>query len=158
MNAGSAAVLNPVDKFIECHLISQLESLLALVKGDNAIPGIANESEFEIALKLLAPDFSSSLFGTQQIQRRQDPVFSSAVPGPRRLHLVFDLPQIQMRFPGLSQNGPDAGRARLGYFYENALVLVRDHGPAAMNYGSELVMGRPGLEPGTNALKERRFT
>jgi hypothetical protein len=37
-------------------------------------------------------------------------------------------------------------------------MFVRDHYPAAMKYRSEGVMGRPGLEPGTNALKGRCST
>ena len=62
------------------------------------------------------------------MQRSQNPIFSSAVARPIGLHLVFDLPQIEMWFPRFAQNGPDAGRACLGHFYENALVIMRDHG------------------------------
>ena len=150
MNAGGAAVLNPVDKFVERHFISELERFGALVKRDDAVPRIANESEFEVGLKLFATDFSPALFRKQQIQRRENPVFSSAVTRPIRLHLVLDLPQIQMRFPRFAQNSPDTGRARLGHFYENALMFVRDHCPAAMKYENDEMMDRPGLEPGTN--------
>jgi hypothetical protein len=32
-----------------------------------------------------------------------------------------------MWFPRFAQNGPDTGRARLGHFYKNALMFVRDH-------------------------------
>src|SRR6476660_4362528 len=32
-----------------------------------------------------------------------------------------------MRFPGLTDNGPDAGRSGLRHLDENAFVFVRDH-------------------------------
>ncbi len=47
--------------------------------------------------------------------------------GPIRLHMIFDLPQIQVRFPGFAEDASDAGRTSLGHLYENALVIVRDH-------------------------------
>jgi hypothetical protein len=127
VNAGGAAVLNPIDKFVERHFVPELLRLVALVKRDDAIPRIANESKFEVGLELLASNFSPALFRKQQIERGQNPVFSSAEARPIRLHLIFDLPQIQMRFPRFSQNRPNAGRARLGHFYENAFVFMRDH-------------------------------
>jgi hypothetical protein len=52
--------------------------------------------------------------------------------------------------PSLAQNRSDTGRACLGHFYENAFMSVRDHCPAVMKYGSDEMMGRSGLEPGTN--------
>ena len=131
MNASGAAELNPIDKFVEGHFASELQRLRALVKRDDAVPRIANESELEIGLKLLAADFSPALFRKQQIQGRQNPVFSPPVARPIRLHLIFDLPQIQMWFPSLTKNRADAGRACLWHFYENALVLMRDHGKEA---------------------------
>ena len=48
---------------------------------------------------------------------------------PISLHVIFDLPQIEMRFPCLAENGPDTGRARLGYLNEDGLVFVADHVP-----------------------------
>jgi len=45
-----------------------------------------------------------------------------------------------MWFPCLAENRPDARRAGLGHLYENAFVFVRDHRPAAMEYGSSEVM------------------
>ena len=157
MNASGAAVLNPIDKFVERHFIPELNRLGALVERDDTVPRIPNKPEFEVGLELLVSDFSAALFGTQQIQRRQNPVFPSAVARPIGLHLIFDLPQIQMRFPCFAQNSPDAGRARLGHFNKNAFVLMRDHCCAAMKRVME-AMGRPGLEPGTNALKGRCST
>jgi hypothetical protein len=44
-----------------------------------------------------------------------------------RLHLVFDLPQIQMRLPGFAENGSNAARGGLGDLNENALVFVANH-------------------------------
>src|SRR5262245_26457690 len=128
MNASGAAELNPIDKIVEDHFVSELQGLDALVKRDDAVPRIANESEFEIGLELLASDFSAAFFRTQQIQRRQNPILSSPVACPIRLHLIFNLPEIQMWFPRFAQNGPDTGRACLGHLYENALVFMRNHG------------------------------
>src|SRR6266699_715903 len=65
-------------------------------------------------------NFSPSLFRKKQIQSRYYPVLSSAVPRPIHLHLVFNLPQIQMRFPCLAKNGPDAGRASLWHLNKDA--------------------------------------
>src|SRR6266511_3217137 len=62
VNASGAAVLNPIDKFVERHLFSELQRLSALVKRDDAVPRIANESEFEVGLELFASDFSPALF------------------------------------------------------------------------------------------------
>ena len=133
MNAGGAAVLDPIDKLVEGHLISELQCFSALIQRDNAVPRIAHKPELEVGLELFAPEFSSALFGEKQIQTRQDPIFSSAVLRPIRLHLVFYLPKIQMRSPRLAKNGPDAGRAGLGHLNENAFVFMRDH-PAASFY------------------------
>ena len=47
--------------------------------------------------------------------------------GPICFHVIFDLPQIQVRFPGFAKDGSDAGRTSLGHLDENAPVLVRDH-------------------------------
>ena len=47
--------------------------------------------------------------------------------GPISLHVIFDLPQIQVRFPRFAEDASDAGRTSLGHLDENALVLVRDH-------------------------------
>ena len=63
-----------------------------------------------------------------------------------------------MWFPSFPENGPHAGRARLGHLNKNAFVFVRDHSLTAMGHGSDEAMGRPGLEPGTNALKGRCST
>ena len=124
MNAGGAAVLNPIDKIIERHFFSELQRLGALIKRDDAVPRVANEAEFEVGLELLSPDFSPALFREQQIQRSQNPVFSSAVARPICLHLVFDLPQIQMWFPSFAENSANAGRARLGHLDEDAFMFV----------------------------------
>ena len=127
VNTSRAAVLDPVDKLFESHLVLELERLGALVERDDAVPRVANKSEFKVSLELLSPDFSPALFRKHHIERRQNPVLSSAVMRPIVFHLVFDLPQIEMWFPRLTENGPNAGRAGLGDFDENALVLVRDH-------------------------------
>src|SRR6266516_5830954 len=127
VNAGCTAVLDPIDKLFECHLVSELQRFGALIERDNAIPRIAHKSELEVRLELFAPNFSPSLFRKKQIQSRYYPVLSSAVPRPIHLHLVFNLPQIQMRFPCLAKNGPDAGRASLWHLNKDAFVLMRDH-------------------------------
>ena len=57
----------------------------------------------------------------------QNTVLSPAVVGPMVFHLVFDLPQIQMRFPRFTENGPNTGRAGLGHLYENAFILMANH-------------------------------
>ena len=127
MNAGGAAVLNPIDKFIECHFFSELQRLGALIKRDDAVPRVANKAEFEVGLELLAPDFSPALFRKQQIPGRHNPIFSSSVARPICLHLIFDLPQVEMWFPSFAQNRPDTGRTGLGHLDEDALVFMRDH-------------------------------
>ena len=53
--------------------------------------------------------------------------------GPIIFHPDFDLPQVQMRPPRFTENGPDAGRAGLWHLDENAFMFVRDH-PAASFY------------------------
>ena len=131
VNASAAAVLDPIDKFLERHFVPELQSLSALVERDNAVPGVANKPEFEVSLELLAPDLPPALFRKQQIQRSQNPVLSSAVARPIRLHLVLDLPQIKMRLPCFAENGSDTGRTSLWHLNEDAFVFVRDHNPIA---------------------------
>ena len=64
-----------------------------------------------------------------------------------------------MRFPCFAQNSPDAGRARLGHLNEDTFVFVRDHCSGCNGVSGNIeAMGRPGLEPGTNALKGRCST
>ena len=92
MDAGGAAVLDPIDKLLERHFVSELPHFFALIKRNNSVPGVANEPELKVGLELLSPDFSSALFRKQQIERGQNPVLSPAVVRPIRLHLVFDLP------------------------------------------------------------------
>src|SRR6266487_3745981 len=92
VNAGSTAVLDPIDKLFEGHLVPDLQRFGALIERDNAIPWVANKAELEVRLELFAPNFSPLLFRTQQIKSRHYPVLSSAVPRPIHLHLVFDLP------------------------------------------------------------------
>ena len=127
VNTSRAAVLDPVDELFEGHFVSELDSFRALIEGNGAVPGVTNKSELEVGLELLSPDFSPALFRKHHIERRQNPVLSSAIARPISFHLVFDLPQVEMRFPCFAENGPNAGRAGLGYLYENAFVLVRDH-------------------------------
>src|SRR5439155_12041236 len=119
VNAGCTAILDRIDKLFECHLVSELQPFGALIERDNAIPWVAHKSALEVRLELFAPDYSPLLFRTQQIKSRQNPIFSATITRPIRLHLVFDLPQIQMRFPCFAQNGPHAGRARLRYLNKN---------------------------------------
>jgi hypothetical protein len=73
---------------------------------------------------LFAPGFSPALFRLQQIQRGYDAVLSSAEFGPASFHQLFDLPQIQMRFPRFPKNCPDACRASLGHLDEDTFVFV----------------------------------
>ena len=131
MNASGAAVLNPINKLFEVYLVSKLQRFGALIERDNAVPRVAHKTELEVGLELLVSDFSPALFRAQQIKASQNPIFSSAIARPIGLHLVFDLPQIQMWFPRFAQNGPHAGRPGLGHLNEDAFVFMRDHCPAA---------------------------
>src|SRR5438046_4643805 len=68
-----------------------------------------------------------------------------------------------MRFPSFAQNGPHAGRARLGHLNKDAFILVRDHvqwrwSMGATEWRSNGALGRPGLEPGTNPERFRCCT
>ena len=86
MHACGAAVLDPIDKLFEAHLVPELQGFGALVQLHDAVPWIANKSEFEIGLELPAPGFSSALFRRQQIQRGPNAVASSAEFGPGCFH------------------------------------------------------------------------
>lgn len=57
METGTATVLNPMNKLIETHSVSELQSFSAFVKRDNAIPWIADKAELEVGFKLLSTDF-----------------------------------------------------------------------------------------------------
>src|SRR4051794_29977622 len=124
MNACGTAVLDPVDKLFETHLVPQLQRFSALIERYNPIPRIANKSELEIGLKLLATEFSAALFRQEQIECGHDPVFSSPILSPCRFHELLDLPQIQVRLPCFAENPSDARRSGLGHLHENAFVLV----------------------------------
>jgi hypothetical protein len=63
-----------------------------------------------------------------------------------------------VRLPCLTQNGPDACRASLRHLDKNTFVFVGDHRAAGLKCGNVRSVGRPGLEPGTNALKGRCST
>jgi len=127
MNAGGAAVLDPIDKLLERHFVSELPHFFALIKRNNSVPGVANEPELKVGLELLTPGAASVLLWQCEIKNFQRPVRSPAHMRPIILHVIFDLPQIQVRLPWFPQNCPDAGRASLGNFNENAFVFVRDH-------------------------------
>lgn len=62
VNASAAAVLDPVHKLLKCHFIFELQSLIPFIKRDDAVPRVANKSELEVGLELLASDFPSALF------------------------------------------------------------------------------------------------
>src|SRR6266513_4014741 len=59
MDAGAAAVLDPIDKFFESHFVSELDGFRALIEGNGAVPGVTNKSELEVSLELFSPDFES---------------------------------------------------------------------------------------------------
>src|ERR1043166_4487569 len=126
MNASRAAVLDPFDKLLERHLIAELPFFFALIKRNDAIPWIANESKFKVALKLFLPGIDPSLFRQRQIKHFHDAIFSTAHMCPIILHVILDLPETEMRFPRLSQNSANTGRASLGHLNKNAFVFVRD--------------------------------
>ena len=109
MYACGTAVLYPIDKLFEAHLVPELQGFGALVQRHNAVPWIANKSEFEIGLELSVSGLSPSLFGLQQIKRGHDAVLSSAEFGPGRFHHLSYLPQIQMRLPRFAENCANAG-------------------------------------------------
>jgi len=46
-----------MNKLIETHSVSELQSFSAFVKRDNAIPWIADKAELEVGFKLLSTDF-----------------------------------------------------------------------------------------------------
>src|SRR5438046_9829488 len=119
MDAGAAAVLKTIDKFLEIHCVSELDSFRALIEGNGAVPGVTNKSELEVGLELFSSDPHSPLFRQGEIQDFQNTVLSPPVVRPIVFHLVFDLPQVEMRFPRFTENGPTAGRAGLGYLYAN---------------------------------------
>jgi hypothetical protein len=127
MDARGAAVLNPIDKLLERHFVSELPHFLALIKRNDAVPGVANEPELKVGLELLTPGAASVLLWQCEIKNFQDPVRSSAHMRPITLHVIFNLPQIQVGLPWSAQNGSDARRGSLGNFNENAFVFVRDH-------------------------------
>jgi hypothetical protein len=124
MDTRGAAVLNPIDKLLERHFVSELPHFLALIKRNDAVPRVANEPELEVGLELLTTGVASVLLWQCEIKNFQDPVRSPAHLRPITLHVIFDLPQIQVRLPWPAQNGPDAGRASLGNLNENAFVFV----------------------------------
>ena len=43
MDAGGAAVLDPINKLLERHFVSELPDFFALIKRNNSVPGVANE-------------------------------------------------------------------------------------------------------------------
>src|SRR6266850_2022707 len=127
MDTRGAAVLNPIDKLLERHFVSKVPHFLALIKRNDAVPGVANEPELEVGLELLTTGVASVLLWQCEIKNFQYPVRSPAYMRPITLHVILDLPQIQVGLPWSAQNGSDAGRASLGNFNENAFVFVRDH-------------------------------
>src|SRR5213076_3002367 len=54
VNASCAAVLNPIDKLIEGHLVPDLQRFRALIKRHHAVPWVAHKSELEVGLELFA--------------------------------------------------------------------------------------------------------
>src|SRR5882724_9509461 len=124
MHACGAAVMDPIDKLFEVHLVPKPYCFRALIQRYNPVPWIANKSELEIGFELPAPGFSPALFRHQQIECGHEPVPSSAIISPGRFHQLLDLPQIQVRLPCLTENGPDACRASLRHLDEDASMFV----------------------------------
>src|SRR5438067_7203989 len=127
MHACGTAVLDPIDKLVEAHVVPELQRLRAFIERYNPVPRIANKSELEIGFELFASGFSPALFRHQQIEGGHDPVPSSAIISPGGFHQLLDLPQIQVRLPCLPKNCPDACRASLRHLDEDAFVLMRNH-------------------------------
>jgi hypothetical protein len=57
VETGTATILNPIDKFIEAHSVSELQSFSAFVKRNNAVPWIAHKAELEVGFELLSTNF-----------------------------------------------------------------------------------------------------
>ena len=109
MDAGRAAKLDPLDEFVEGHFVFHLHRLGALVQGDDAVPRVADEAEFEVALELSPADLDLALARKQLIERGADPVGSAPELRPGIFHQRFDLHQIQMRDVSFAQHRTDAG-------------------------------------------------
>jgi hypothetical protein len=95
MDAGGAAVLDPIDKLLERHFVSEFPHFFALIKRNNSVPGVANEPELKVGLELLTSGAASVLLWQCEIKNFQRPVRSPAHMRPITLHVIFDLPQIQ---------------------------------------------------------------
>src|SRR5438045_2676111 len=124
MDAGGAAELDPVDELVKGHFVFHLDRLDAFVERDDAVPGVADEAEFEVALELTPADVDLALLWEEVIKRTADPVRSPPKSRPRIFHQRFDLNEIEMRNVSLAQNCADAGRAGLGHLDEDAFVFV----------------------------------
>src|SRR6476660_258612 len=109
MNAGAAAILNPMDELFEGHLPTHLHCFIALIERDDTIPGIANKSELKVTLKLLTSPFFPTLRRQCKIQPFQYSIFSSPAHNPVAFHQSFDLTQVQMGLNRLSQHVAHAG-------------------------------------------------
>jgi hypothetical protein len=127
VNAGAAAVLNPIDEFIERHFCPQFQGFLSFVEGNHSVPRIAHESKFEIAIKLLLPDSLASLWRQHWIENFSDPVFPATTNRPIALHQRLDLPEVEMRPDRFAQNSSNTGRPSFWHLNKNAFVLMRDH-------------------------------
>src|SRR5204863_6638958 len=92
MDAGGAAVLDPIDKLLERHFVSELPHFFALIKRNNSVPVVANEPELKVGLELLTPGAASVLLWQCEIKNFQRPVRSPAHMRPIILHVIFDLP------------------------------------------------------------------
>ena len=68
MNARAAAVLNPIDKFVERHFVFELQRFGAFIERNDSVPRIADKTELEVSLELPMPDLHSSLFRKREIQ------------------------------------------------------------------------------------------
>ena len=73
MDAGGAAVLDPIDKLLERHFVSELPHFFALIKRNDSVPGVANEPELKVGLELLTSGAASVLLWQCEIKNFQRP-------------------------------------------------------------------------------------
>jgi hypothetical protein len=56
IETGAAAILNSIDKLIETHCVSELQSFSAFIKRNNTVPRIAYKAELEVGFELFSTD------------------------------------------------------------------------------------------------------
>src|SRR2546428_211028 len=104
MDAGGAAELDPVDKFVERHFVFHLQRFSALVQRNDPVPRVTDKTELKVVLELPASDVDLAFARQKLIERAANPVGSSTELRPRIFHQRFDLHEIEMRNIGFAEN------------------------------------------------------